>query len=51
MNINGLSELLLREYSSEYSSNCDKAIFGVQKALLNMSGNIRPIRRTLPLIG
>ena len=30
----------------EYSSNCDEAIFGS-----TCSGNIHPIRRTLPLIG
>ena len=27
---------MLRESSWEYSSNCDEAIFGVQKASLNM---------------
>ena len=27
---------MLHEYSSDYSLNCDEAIFGVQKALLNM---------------
>ena len=32
-----LSELLLREPSWEYSSNCDEAIFGVQKASLNIA--------------
>ena len=31
-----MGELLLRKYSSGYSSNCDEAIFGVQKALLNI---------------
>ena len=31
-----MGELLLREYSSGYSSNCDEAIFGVQKVSLNM---------------
>ena len=31
-----MGELLLREPSWEYSSNCDEAIFGVQKASLNM---------------
>ena len=31
-----LGELLLREPSREYSSNCDEAIFGVQKASLSM---------------
>ena len=31
-----MGELLLREYSSGCLSNCNKAIFGVQKALLNM---------------
>ena len=30
-----LAERLLREPSWEYSSNCDEAIFGVQKASLN----------------
>ena len=46
-----LGELLLRETSSGYSSNCDEAMFGVQKASHNMFWNIRPVRRTLPLIG
>ena len=27
---------MLREYSSVYSSNCDEAVFGVQKVSLNM---------------
>ena len=31
-----LGELLLREPSWEYLSNCDEAIFGVQKASLNL---------------
>ena len=31
-----MGELLLREPSWEYTSNCDEAIFGVQKASLNM---------------
>ena len=31
-----MGELLLREYSSLYSSNSAEAIFGVQKASLNM---------------
>ena len=31
-----MGELLLREPSWEYSSNCDEAIFGVQKSSLNM---------------
>ena len=31
-----LGELLLREPSWEYSSNCGEAIFGVQKASLNI---------------
>ena len=31
-----MGELFLREPSWEYSSNCDEAIFGVQKSSLNM---------------
>ena len=31
-----MGELLLHEYSLEYSLNCDEAIFRVQKASLNM---------------
>ena len=31
-----MGEPLLREYSSEYSSNSDEAIFRVQKASLNI---------------
>ena len=34
--------LLLREYSSGHSSNCDEAIFGVQKASLNMFWEYSP---------
>ena len=33
---------MLREYSLEYSSNCDEAIFGVQKASLNMFWEYSP---------
>ena len=31
-----MGELLLHEPSWEYLSNCDEAVFGVQKASLNM---------------
>ena len=37
-----LGELLLREYSSEYSSNCDEAIFRVKKSSLNMFWEYSP---------
>ena len=37
-----MGEILLREYSSGYSSNCDEAIFGVKKALLNMFWKYSP---------
>ena len=33
---------MLREYSLGYSSNCDEAIFGVQKASLNMFWEYSP---------
>ena len=33
---------MLREYSLEYSSNCDEAIFGVQKASFNMFWEYSP---------
>ena len=37
-----MGELLLREPSSGVSSNCDEAIFGVQKASLNMLWEYSP---------
>ena len=37
-----MGELLLREYSSGYSSSCDEAIFGVPKASLNMFWEYSP---------
>ena len=33
---------MLREYSWEYSSNCDEALFGAQKASLNMFWEYSP---------
>ena len=39
--------LLLRKYSLGYSSNCDKAIFRVQKALLNMFWEYLPYSTNL----
>ena len=47
-----IGRTFVREPSWEYSSNCDEAIFGVQKASLSMFWEqIRPVRQTLPLIG
>ena len=37
-----MGELFLREPSWEYSSNCEPAIFGVQKASLNMFWEYSP---------
>ena len=37
-----MGELLLREPSSGYSLNCDEALFGVQKASLNMFWEYSP---------
>ena len=38
---------MLRENSSEYSSNCDEAIVGVQKASLNMFWEYLPYSTNL----
>ena len=38
---------MLREYSSGYSSNCDEAIFGVQKTSLNMFCEYSPCSTNL----
>ena len=37
-----MGELWLREYSSGYSSNCDEAVFSVQKTSLNMFWEYSP---------
>ena len=42
-----MGELLLREYSSDYSSNCDEAIFRVQKVSLNMFWEYSPYSTNL----
>ena len=42
-----MGKFLLREYSLEYSSNRDEAIFGVQKALLNMFWEYSPYSTNL----
>ena len=42
-----LGEHLPREYSSGYSSNCDEAIFRVQKASLNMFWEYSPYSTNL----
>ena len=38
---------MLREYSSGYSSNCDEAIFGVQKTSLNIFCEYSPCSTNL----
>ena len=38
---------MLREYGSEYLSNCDEAIFGVQKASLNIFWKYSPYSTNL----